>query len=67
MVYEITNLHGKNIYPTLTNALFGAVKLTKNTEIDKYTYSGYGIGFDSHVLFSHPRGRTGKNVRIFGV
>ena len=30
---------------TLGNSLFGAVKLTKNTAIDKYSYSGYGIGF----------------------
>ena len=25
------------------NSLFGAVKLTKNTDPDKYRYSGYGI------------------------
>ena len=29
-------------YQTLQNALSGAVKLTKNPEIDKYGYSGYG-------------------------
>ena len=28
IVYEITNFHGTNSYPTLINALFGAVKLT---------------------------------------
>ena len=38
VVYEITNFHGTNNYPTLTNALFGAVKLTKNADIDKYKY-----------------------------
>ena len=38
-------------YPTLQNALFGAVKLTKNPEIDKYGYSGYGIGFDGKNIF----------------
>ena len=32
--------------PTLKNCLFGAVTLTKNADIDKYRYSGYGIGFD---------------------
>ena len=26
--------------PTLRNTLFGAVKLTKNVDIDKYQYSG---------------------------
>ena len=49
----------------MTNALFGAVKLTKNTDIDKYKYSGYGIGFDSHRFYSHPSGGTGRNVIIF--
>ena len=27
--------------------MFGAIKLTKNTDPDKYKYSGYRIGFDS--------------------
>ena len=30
---------------TLKNCLFGTVTLTKNADIDKYGYSGYGIGF----------------------
>ena len=29
------------------NSLFGAIKLTKNADFDKYKYSGYGIGFDA--------------------
>ena len=29
---------------TLVNSLFGTVKLTKNADIDKYSYSGYSIG-----------------------
>ena len=33
-------------YTTLENCLFGAVKLTKHTDVDLYKYSGYGIGFD---------------------
>ena len=37
--------------PTLENCLFGAVTLTKNTDIDKYKYSGYGIGFDRRSSF----------------
>ena len=37
-------------YPTLENCLFGEVSLTKNADIDKYTYSGYGIGFDRHPM-----------------
>ena len=39
---------------TLENCLFGAVTLTKNADIDKYKYSGYGIGFDRHERFSFP-------------
>ena len=35
--------------------------------MDKYKYFGYGIGFDRHGFFSHPSGRTGRNVIIFGV
>ena len=32
---------------TLKNCLFGSVKLTKNADLDKCKYSGYGIGLDS--------------------
>ena len=67
VVYQITNFHGTNSYPTLTNASFGAVKLTKNTDIDKYKYSGYGIRFDGRGYYSHPSGGTGKSLIIFGV
>ena len=51
----------------LEHCFFGAVTLTKNTNIDKYRYSGYGIGFDRKLSFSFPVGRFGKNVIIFGV
>ena len=53
--------------PTLKNCLFGAVTLTKNADIDKYGYSGYGIGFDRRGSFSFPGGGFGQNVIIFGV
>ena len=36
-----------NFDPTIQNCLFGAIKLTKNSDIDKYEYAGYGIGFNS--------------------
>ena len=55
-----------NIGITLHNCLFGAVKLTKNADIDKYKHSGYGIGFDSRGSFTHPSERCGRNVIIFG-
>ena len=54
--------------PTLKNCLFGAVTLTKNTiDIEKYGYSGYGIGFDRRSSVSFPGGGFGQNVLIFGV
>ena len=51
---------------SMENCLFGAIKLTKNADVDKYKYSGYGIGFNSRGSFSHPSGGDGKNVIIFG-
>ena len=55
----------KSSDPRLANALFGAVKLTKNADIDKYKYSGYEIGFDGsgYYLIGNERGR---NVMFFG-
>ena len=41
--------------------------MTKNTDIDKYKYFGYGIGFDGHRFFSNPNGGTGRNVILFGL
>ena len=66
MVYEITDNSNASSYPTLENILFGAVKLTKNADIDKYGYSGYGIGFDRNGSFSFPGTGLGRNVIIFG-
>ena len=40
--------------PTLKKCLFGAATLTENTDIDKYGYSDYGIGFDRRSSFSFP-------------
>ena len=65
VVYRLTpknNLGG--IDPTLQNCVFGAIKLTKNVDIDKYKYSGYGTGLNSS--FSHPSGGYGRNDVIFG-
>ena len=33
--------------------------LTKNADIDKYRYSGYGTGFDRRSSFSFPGGGFG--------
>ena len=46
IVYELNKIAAiVNDFPTLQNALFGAVTLTKNEDIDKYGYFGHGIGF----------------------
>ena len=60
---------------TIQNALFGAMKITKNaTDNSKNNYKGYGICFDERSQFSHTitedgRAHTtnGRNVLIFGV
>ena len=40
--------------------------MTKNADIDKYEYFGYGIGFDRRSSFSFPGDGFGQNVLIFG-
>ena len=50
---------------TLKDCLFGAVKITKNADTHKCSYSGYGIGFDSRSLFAILYFDCGKN--FFGV
>ena len=52
---------------TLGGCVFGAVKLTKNTQLEKYGYNDYGIGFDTCPQFSLPSCDLGKNVVSFGV
>ena len=52
----------------LGNSLFGAVKLTKNADSNKYSFTQYGIGFDSSGFFSLSESSgLGKNIIIFGV
>ena len=50
--------------PTQESCLFGAV--TKNSEIDKYRYSGHRIEFDGIGRFSFPGGGVGQNLLICG-
>ena len=50
----------------LRYSLFGAVKLTKDVDADKYQYSGYEIGFDKRGSFSLPSSGFSQNVIIFG-
>ena len=66
IVYELGASSSNVNDPTINNCLFGAVTLTKKADIEKYKYSGYGIGFDRRSSFSFPSGVFGQNVLIFG-
>ena len=64
VVYEFDKLYVQT-NPKLVNCLFGVVNLAKNADIDKYKYSGYGIGFGKGNVY--PVGnRFGRNVIISG-
>ena len=65
--YEISKSINISKYPTLENCLFRAISLTENAVINKYKYSGYGIGFDRHWSFSTPGIGLEQNAIIFGV
>ena len=66
IVYELGASSSNVNDPTIKNGLFGAVTLTKNADIEKYKYSGYGIVFDRRSSFSFPSGGFGQNVLILG-
>ena len=66
IVYELSSNLNYN-YLGLENSFLGAVRLNKNDDIDRYIYSGYGIGFDGRGNFLFPSGGFGCNVIIFGV
>ena len=67
IIYELNASSSNHSDPTVTISLFGAVRLTENAGIDKYGYSGKGVGFDRRGSFSFPGGGFGSNVKIFGV
>ena len=64
-IYETVGSSRNDNYPTLQNTLFGAIKLTKNADVDKYGHSGYGIRFARRSSF-WLGGGFGHNVTIFG-
>ena len=51
---------------TLENCLFGAARLTKNSDIHKCKYSAYGIGFGRKGSYSIGN-EVGRNAIIFGL
>ena len=67
IAYKISKNIKISDYRTLESCLFGAVSQAKNADIDKYKYSGYGIGSNRHGSFSFPGIGLGRNVIIFGV
>ena len=63
---HIANL--RNTDCTVQNALFGGVKISKNsTDTSKHEYNGYGLCFDEAGTFSKGGINIGINVMIFGV
>ena len=67
IAYEVGATTRNSYDPKLINGLFGAVTLVKNSDINKFGYTGYGIGSDRSTTFSFPSGGFGNNVLIFGV
>ena len=51
IVYDIIACSSINNDRTLRISLFAAVRLTKDADIDKYRYSGYGIGLIEEERF----------------
>ena len=66
IIYELIGSSSHSDDPTLKYCLFGAVAFTKNADIDKYGYSGYGIGFDRRSRFTFTGGGFSQNILIFG-
>ena len=67
IVYKLDTINNtRNTDYTIQNAFFGAVKITKNSDISKNKYSGYGICFDEGDTFTKGNITSGKNVIIFG-
>ena len=70
-IYIVYKLSSKSITTdnALKNCLFGAIKASRpndTTDLGKYIYSGYGIGFDHTGVFTHPEGNFLRTVIIFG-
>ena len=66
IVYELgTWSRDLNSDFTLKDCLFRVVKLAKNTDQNKYIFTGYGIGFDSRSVFSLSDGSIGNICHYF--
>ena len=75
VIYKLDPISStRNTDYTIQNALFGAMKINKNTDSSKNNYTGYGLWFDEGGEFGHTvkqgnfdRTTNAKNVIIFGV
>ena len=68
VVYKLDPISStRNTDYTIQNALFGAAKITTNTDISKNKYEGYGICFDEGGMFSEGSISNRRKVLIFGV
>ena len=75
VVYKLDPISStRNTGYTIQNALFGAMKITENTDSSKNNYTGYGLCFDEGGELGHTvkqgnfnRTTNAKNVIIFGV
>ena len=66
MSYKLgLQLRNSNKDITLSNYLFGSVKLNKNPNIDRYRYTGYSIGNDSCSEFLFTDRSYGKKIHYF--
>ena len=65
--YFLQNKFTVGKYIAIGNSLFGAVKLTKIADFDKYRYSKYGIEFNAHrSFFLSDSGDFGQTLIMFG-
>ena len=75
VVYKLDPVKStRNTDYTIQNALFGDMKITKNTDSSKNNYKGYGLCFDEGGEFGHTvkqgnfnRTKNAKNVITFDV
>ena len=67
IVYKLDTINKTiNTDYTIQNALFGAVKITKNSNTSKNNYEGYGMCFDEGGTFTKGNISNGKDIIIFG-
>ena len=75
IVYRLNPISStRNTDYTIQNALFGAMKITKNTDYSKNNSTGYGPCFDKRGTFTHTiqegnfdHTTAARNLIIFGV